>query len=45
MLSTVGVPQECPHHACRCWAFSPPGGLASEELSAAASDWCTSVVW
>jgi hypothetical protein len=31
--------------ACRsCWAFSPPGGLASPEVGAASSDWCTSVV-
>ena len=28
----------------RCWAFSPPGGLASGELCAASEDWCTSCV-
>ncbi|PSC75585.1 eukaryotic translation initiation factor 5A-2 [Micractinium conductrix] len=34
-------------HFCpglRCWSFSPPGGLASGELCAAASEWCTSTV-
>lgn len=28
----------------KCWAFSPPGGLASGELCAASEDWCTSCV-
>jgi sn1-specific diacylglycerol lipase len=28
----------------KCWAFSPPGGLATAELSAGAVEWCTSVV-
>ncbi|GAB4816776.1 hypothetical protein N2152v2_003822 [Parachlorella kessleri] len=28
----------------RCWAFSPPGGLASGQVGAAAADWCTSMV-
>jgi sn1-specific diacylglycerol lipase len=27
-----------------CWCFSPPGGLASAELGAAAAGWCTTVV-
>lgn len=27
-----------------CFAFSPPGGLASGDLCAASSEWCTSVV-
>lgn len=28
----------------RCWCFSPPGGLATAELGAAAAEWCTTVV-
>jgi sn1-specific diacylglycerol lipase len=28
----------------KCWSFSPPGGLATAELSSGAVDWCTSVV-
>lgn len=28
----------------KCWSFSPPGGLATAELSAGAVDWCTSVI-
>jgi len=28
----------------RCWAYAPPGGLMSPELSAAMRDYCTSVV-
>ncbi|KAI7839370.1 hypothetical protein COHA_006895 [Chlorella ohadii] len=34
--------QFCPN--LKCWAFSPPGGLASGELCAASEDWCTSCV-
>ena len=30
-------------HLC-CWSFSPPGGLATAELSAGSAEWCTSVV-
>lgn len=28
----------------QCWAFSPPGGLATSALCAEACEWCTSVV-
>lgn len=28
----------------KCWSFSPPGGLATAELSAGAVHWCTSVI-
>lgn len=28
----------------RCWAFSPPGGLASASVGASAKAWCTTVV-
>lgn len=32
----------CP--GVRCWAFSPPGGLASAPLGDAARAWCTTIV-
>ncbi len=28
----------------KCWAFSPPGGLVSDSLLPALSEWCVSVV-
>ena len=28
----------------RCWAFCPPGGLVSADLSAAMKPFCTSVI-
>lgn len=27
-----------------CWAFSPPGGLASRQLCEHSADWCHSVI-
>lgn len=30
----------CLPRSLRCWAFSPPGGLASREVCASAVDWC-----
>eukprot|EP00887_Chlorella_sp_A99_P000778 scaffold5.g778.t1 len=30
--------------AISCWCFSPPGGLVSRGVGAAAAEWCTSVV-
>ncbi|KAL6772208.1 hypothetical protein ACKKBG_A29375 [Auxenochlorella protothecoides x Auxenochlorella symbiontica] len=32
----------CP--GLKCWAFSPPGGLASASVGASAKAWCTTVV-
>ncbi len=28
----------------KCWAFCPPGGLLSQNLSHAAEDYCTSII-
>lgn len=34
----------CPPAELRCWAFNPPGGLLSWELSQIAQAYCTSIV-
>ena len=41
-LLTLKIHQRVPN--VRCWAFCPPGGLVSQNLSHAAEHYCTSII-